>query len=363
MPNAEAYTGSVTARGTDWGLAALVASLIVTGALTLFAGGPGDAWVFVVHDALGFAIAGLLVFKLRRVWPRVRLPERWDRRTGAGLLGTALIVAALGSGFLWGTGITPAPGGYSLLAWHDVLGVVLAGAVGSHMVFRAKRLRVRDVAQRRQFLIGVGVGAGALFAARVQRPAEALLALRGAKRRFTGSYESGSFAGNAFPTTSWVADNPRPIAPAGYRLAVGGLVSRGLSLALEELVVGDELTATLDCTGGFYSTQRWRGIGLHRLLQRAGVQSSARHVRVASRTGYRWSFALDDAHQLLLATHIGDEPLTHEHGAPVRLVAPSARGFQWVKWVDRIDLLEHPDYGAPASTLWSSFTSAGRGGS
>jgi DMSO/TMAO reductase YedYZ molybdopterin-dependent catalytic subunit len=45
----------------------------------------------------------------------------------------------------------------------------------------------------------------------------------------------------------------------------------------------------------------------------------------------------------------------------VRLVAPGSRGFQWVKWVQRIEVLEDPDYGAPASTLWSSFTRAGRG--
>jgi hypothetical protein len=29
--------------------------------------------------------------------------------------------------------------------------------------------------------------------------------------------------------------------------------------------------------------------------------------------------------------------------------------------VQRIELLEDPDYGAPASTVWSSFTRAGRG--
>ncbi len=351
----------MTARGTDWGLAALVASLIVTGALTLFAGGDGDAWVFVAHDALGFAIVGLLVFKLRRVWPRLRLPERWDQKTTAGALGTVLVVAALGSGLLWSTGITPAPGGYSLLAWHDVLGAVLGVAVLTHMAFRAKPLRGRDVAHRRQFLTAVGVGAGALLAARVQRPFETLLSLRGAKRRFTGSYEAGSFAGNAFPSTSWVADDPRPLALDSYRLLVGGLVTRRLSLPLAALVPVDELTATLDCTGGFYSAQRWRGVALDRLLGWAGVARGAGHVRVASRTGYRWSFALEEAHRLLLATHVGGQPLSHEHGAPVRLVAPSARGFQWVKWVERIDLLEHPDYGAPASTVWSSFTPAGRG--
>jgi DMSO/TMAO reductase YedYZ molybdopterin-dependent catalytic subunit len=351
----------VTARGTDWGLAALVTSLIVTGALTLFAGGSGDAWVFVAHDALGIAIVLLLVFKLRRVWPRLRAPERWDRRTGAGVLGTALVVGALGSGLLWADGVTVDPGGYSLLAWHDVLGVILAVAVGAHMVFRAKPLRGRDVAHRRQFLTGVCIGAGGLAAARLQRPVQALFGLRAAKRRFTGSYEADSFAGNAFPTTSWVADNPRPIALDSYRLEVGGLVAHELALALDELTPTDELTATLDCTGGFYSTQRWGGVGLGQLLEKAGVLRSAGHVSVVSRTGYRWSFALDDADRLLLATHVGGEPLSHEHGAPVRLVAPSSRGFQWVKWVDRIDVRVDPDYGAPASTVWSSFTAAGMG--
>jgi DMSO/TMAO reductase YedYZ molybdopterin-dependent catalytic subunit len=84
-------------------------------------------------------------------------------------------------------------------------------------------------------------------------------------------------------------------------------------------------------------------------------------VSVVSHTGYRWSFALADASRLLLATHIGDDALNHDHGAPVRLVAPGSRGFQWVKWVARIEVLEDPDFGAPASTVWSSFTRAGRG--
>ena len=68
-------------------------------------------------------------------------------------------------------------------------------------------------------------------------------------------------------------------------------------------------------------------------------------------TGYRWSFDRDDASRLLLATHVGDQPLTHGHGAPVRLVAPGRRGFIWVKWVTRIELHDGPDPGAFPSTL------------
>jgi DMSO/TMAO reductase YedYZ molybdopterin-dependent catalytic subunit len=351
----------VTARVTDWGLAVLVAALVASGGLTLFAGSPGDAWVFAAHDALAGAIALLLVVKLRRVWSRVARPARWDRRTAAGVLAIAVVAVTLGSGVLWADGVTPNLAGYSLLSVHDALGAALVLVVTVHVILRAKPLRRRDLAHRRQFLTVSGMAAASFVAWRIQRPLAVLFGVRGAERRFTGSYEAGSFTGNAFPTTSWVADRPRPLDVASYRLRVGGLAAHMLSLALGDLAATDELVATLDCTGGFYSTQRWRGVRLGRILDLAGVKHAARHVSVASVTGYRWSFAIDDARPLLLATLVGDQPLTHEHGAPVRLVVPEGRGFQWVKWVEHIKLLEHPDYGAPFSTILSSFTRAGSG--
>lgn len=340
----------------------LVAALVASGGLTLFAGSAAEVWVFAAHDLLGIGILLLLAVKLRRVWGRVLRPARWDRRTSYGVLGTALAVAALVSGLLWADGVTPDVAGYSLLSVHDVLGVALVAGVAAHMLARAKRLRARDLVHRRQFLALGAMTAMSFVAWRTQRPLQALIGLGGAKRRFTGSYEAGSFSGNAFPATSWVADNPRPIDPAGYRLRVDGLVTRRLAIALAELPLVDELVATLDCTGGFYSTQRWRGVRLSRILERAGAEGVAGHVSVASVTGYRWSFGIDRARELLLATHVGDEALSHEHGAPVRLVVPWARGFQWVKWVQRIQLLDHPDYGAPISTVSSSFTAAASGG-
>jgi DMSO/TMAO reductase YedYZ molybdopterin-dependent catalytic subunit len=364
----------VTARVTDWGLAALVAALLVTGVLTLFAGSPHAAWIIAVHDACGIGIALLVVVKLRRVWPRLaRAAGRADRRPHpatpgrlytyqvqnlprvAGIVATVVVGACLAAGFAWSAGLTVAPAGYSLLSWHDTLGACLAVAVVAHMWVRAKRLRRRDLAGRRQFLVGTGLTAATLLAWRAQHPFETLLALKGARRRFTGSYEAGSFSGNAFPSTSWVADDPAPIDTAAYRLQVAGLAVRPLVLSLADLTPTDELVATLDCTGGFYSTQRWTGVRLGRLLDEAGADPAARHVSVASVTGYRWSFGIEDARGLLLATHVGGESLSHEHGAPLRLVVPGARGFQWVKWVTRIEVRRDTDLGAPLSTLWSSF--------
>ena len=100
-----------------------------------------------------------------------------------------------------------------------------------------------------------------------QQLAEGILKLPGARRRFTGSYESSSYAGNTFPTSSWVADAPRPIDAQEWRLSLGGAVTAPRDFSYGELAAaGDTLEATLDCTGGFYSTQRWQGIRAGRLL-------------------------------------------------------------------------------------------------
>jgi DMSO/TMAO reductase YedYZ molybdopterin-dependent catalytic subunit len=349
----------VTPRATDWGLALLVAAGLATGLGTWFAGSPGSAWVVDAHTVGGTALALLLVVKLRRVWPRVAPGARRPPGSGRGLAAVALVLSVVLSGLVWSTAGHVGVAGFSVLVWHAAVGAVLAAAVVAHATLRARRLRAADVA-RRNFVVGALVAGGALVAWRLQRPLQGLLGLPGAERRFTGSYDAGSFTGNAFPATSWVADRPRP-ADAGARLHVAGRVRRPLERSAADLDRGDELVATLDCTGGFFSTQRWRGVRLDRLLEEAGVAAGGRHVRVISRTGYRWSFALADAPGLLLATHVGEEPLTHGHGAPCRLVAPGRRGFQWVKWVERIEVHDDPDPGAVASTLWSSFTPAGRG--
>ena len=351
----------MTPRGTDWSLALLVSLLFATGLLTWFSGGDGDAWVFAAHGIAGGALAFLLGWKLRRVARRLLDPAGWDRRTLAGLSVLLLVTLTLLSGWVWITFGALALAGYTLLAWHTLLGVLLTVTVVVHLALRAKPPRRRDIAGRRQLFEAAAIGLGGLIAWRVQRPLSAALGLPGADRRFTGSYEADSFAGNAFPTTSWVADDPKPLAPATYRLAIGGEVDRARALSLEDLDGRDELVATLDCTGGFYSEQRWRGLRLGRLIDSSVARADARHVRVISVTGYRWSFSIDDAREMLLATRVGGEPLSHGHGAPVRLVAPGRRGFQWVKWVTAVELRAEPDPAAFPSTILSSFSAAGRG--
>ena len=345
----------MTPRVVDWSLAFTVWALFATGVLSFYTGRGDEAWIFVAHGVLGFALAALLVFKLRRVWPRV---------FGSGLAALAVVAVALGSGWIWSSGGEVVFGGFNLLAWHVIVGTLLVVVVLVHAGLRRKPLRTRDISAggRRQFLALGGVAVGAFAVWQLQGPFNTALGLRGARRRFSGSYERGSFAGNeGFPPTSWVADRPRALDSPDYRVLVDGMVDSPLSLSATDLDGADSVDALLDCTSGWYTRQRWSGTRVDRLIARAGAREGAGHLRVVSHTGYRWSFPVDEASRLLLATHVGDEPLTHGHGAPVRLVAPGRRGFQWVKWVVRIELIDGPDLGAPASTVWSSATPEGRG--
>jgi hypothetical protein len=349
-------------RLTDWSIALAAVLAFMTGIVSLITGNLQGWFIFVLHAIGGFWLLLLLWGKLRRVWPRLIHPRRWDRRTIFGFLALLIVTFALGSGIWWAAGGVWDFAGFNLLNWHIVLGFVLTAAIVFHMFSRTKRLRKRDIVGRRRALHFSALLLGGVALWPAQQLAVRVLNLPGARQRFTGSREIGSYAGNAFPTSSWVADAPRPIDAQTWRLSLGGSIITPRDFSYEELVaVGDELEATLDCTGGFYSTQRWRGIRIGRLLDNAGLHGDVGYVSFISVTSYRWSLPIEEARKALLATHIGQEPLSHEHGFPLRLVAPGRRGFEWVKWITRVEVLPAPDNGQVLSIFTSSLTDAGRG--
>ena len=349
-------------RLTDWSIACAAALALVTGIISLVMGRLEDWFVFALHGVVGLWLLVLLWGKLRRVWPRLLHLRRWDRRTIYGLLALLLVTMALGSGIWWVGGGEWYFADFNLLNWHIVLGFVLTTAIIVHMFARAKWLRKRDLVGRRQALYFGTLLFSSIALWPLQQLTERITNLSGSRRRFTGSRESDSYAGNVFPTSSWVAYQPRPIDTQSWRLSLGGVVSKPRNFTYDELVsANDELEATLDCTGGFYSTQRWRGIQIGRLLDEVAPHAEARFVSFISVTNYRWSLPVEEARAALLATHIDQEPISHQHGFPLRLVAPGHRGFEWVKWINRIEVLTEPDPGQLLSIFTSSFTDAGRG--
>ncbi|MEE9285456.1 MAG: molybdopterin-dependent oxidoreductase, partial [Dehalococcoidia bacterium] len=132
---------------------------------------------------------------------------------------------------------------------------------------------------------------------------------------------------------------PQRIDPGSWRLQVSGQVQQPMELPYDELDGNAEtVTATLECTGGWYTTQRWTGVTVGRILERARLKPDAASVTIRSVTGYHRRFSLAEASRLVLATRVGSERLSHRHGSPLRLVAPGKRGYDWVKWVTAIEV-------------------------
>jgi hypothetical protein len=331
-------------RRTNLALLAVLAAAFATGWLAFAYGTAPARWSLAVHAVGGFAILMLLPWKsivVRRGLGRSR-PGRW-----ASLVLAVLVLASLAGGLLHSTGLLRWWGAYTAMELHVGAAIAAVPFAVWHVLARPIRPRRLDLSRRNL------LRAGALVAAAGTAYAASELAVRatglpGAGRRFTGSYEAGSFDPELMPVSSWLLDAIPQIDAASWRLRVvtpAGIREWGYA---ELLRFDDRRRAVLDCTGGFWSEQDWSGVLLSRLV--AGV-SGAASVRVVSHTGYDRRFPISDLPGLLLATRLGDRPLSADHGSPARLVAPDRRGFWWVKWVSAIELDDLPVWWQPPFPL------------
>lgn len=162
-----------------------------------------------------------------------------------------------------------------------------------------------------------------------------------------------------------------------YRLRVTGLVSRELSLSLDQIKNDFErqtLTATLQCAGNrrkemvshkpiddqlawgieAIGTAQWAGVRLGDVLKAAGISSDqAAHIAFlgldgithdGERSPYGSSIPIEKALscEVLLAYEMNGEDLPLAHGCPLRTVVPGYIGARSVKWLSDIAVQESP---------------------
>jgi DMSO/TMAO reductase YedYZ molybdopterin-dependent catalytic subunit len=156
---------------------------------------------------------------------------------------------------------------------------------------------------------------------------------------------------------------PNPSYISGWSLTLSGLAS-GMSISLNirnlqtSFSVHEQITR-LVCVEGWSAIAWWAGLRFDDLLRAYPPTSQAKWVRVESSvnldaTGnpdpYFMSLDLATARhpQTLLATHFNGQPLTVDHGAPLRLLVPVKLGLKNVKAITRITYVaEEPrDYWA-----------------
>jgi DMSO/TMAO reductase YedYZ molybdopterin-dependent catalytic subunit len=137
-----------------------------------------------------------------------------------------------------------------------------------------------------------------------------------------------------------------------YRLEVGGLVDKPVSLSQNELrALPDRTQITRhDCVEGWSAIGKWKGAKLAALLDVVQPRPAARYVvfhcadpmEADGSATYYESIDFEDAYhpQTILAYELNDAPLPVANGAPLRLRVERQLGYKHAKYVMRLELVE-----------------------
>ena len=170
---------------------------------------------------------------------------------------------------------------------------------------------------------------------------------------FTSAFSQ--LLGNLFPVGGWriyTVSGSMPIFDErAYKLEITGLVDNPRTFTYHELAALPRVheVRTFHCvTGWTVHNVRWSGVRLSHVLDLVAPQATATAVRFTSlEQPYNDSLTLDQArlHDVLLALELDGKPLTRPHGSPVRVVIPEMYGYKGVKWLTKIELLDHQPTG------------------
>ena len=154
-----------------------------------------------------------------------------------------------------------------------------------------------------------------------------------------------------------------------WKLEVAGLVDRPLSLTLADLkkLPRIELVSVLECAGngrsfyrptvagaqwrfGSVGNARWTGVRLKDVLEKAGIKPTATQLLLSGADlplgkmpKFQRTLEVGKAMHpdTLLAWDMNGKPLTADHGLPLRVIAPGWASDSWVKWLTRIECMDH----------------------
>ena len=86
----------------------------------------------------------------------------------------------------------------------------------------------------------------------------------------------------------------------------------------------------------------WEGVAFQEVLGRVNLKPGAAYVLVHAEQGFTANVPLADLdrEEVLFATHHDGQPLSPDHGYPLRLIVPHLYAWKSVKWVRGIEFLD-----------------------
>lgn len=132
-----------------------------------------------------------------------------------------------------------------------------------------------------------------------------------------------------------------------WNLQIYGLVENPKLYTLNELKKDfpqTDLSNDIHCVTGWSKLDvNWQGIKTRDLLKEVNPQSNAKYVILHAEEGWTTNLAIEDfmKETSLLAHSFNHEPLTPEHGFPLRAVIPHLYFWKSAKWIRGIQFTEH----------------------
>ncbi|MFB6086792.1 MAG: molybdopterin-dependent oxidoreductase [Halodesulfurarchaeum sp.] len=136
----------------------------------------------------------------------------------------------------------------------------------------------------------------------------------------------------------------------GWDLSVTGAVEAERNFDWDELTSLPTETQRQDvhCVTGWSSfDHEFTGIPFPEIVEAVGLEEEATHVLFHARDGYTTDLPLEDClrREVLLAYDHEDEPISREHGGPLRVLTPHKYAYKGAKWVTGIEFLTEPARG------------------
>lgn len=152
---------------------------------------------------------------------------------------------------------------------------------------------------------------------------------------------SGRLPSGQSLTEKWPLLHEGPVPkfdPANWDLTVRGLVENPLRLGWDEFkaLPRKRIKADFHCVTTWSKfDNEWEGVPFREIAGRARPKPEAKFVMVHGENGYTTNVPLEALMRddVLLADWHAPEPLTADHGAPVRLVVPRLYAWKSAKWL------------------------------